>query len=127
MHRLVASFRYAFYGLDYLFRSQPNARIHFGITTGVIIVGIWLGLAARDWALIAVAAGLVFTAEAFNTALEAAVDLVSPSEHPLAKVAKDVGAGAVTLAALAAVVVGLLVLGPPLWERLFLWLNSGPR
>jgi diacylglycerol kinase (ATP) len=119
MRRLVASFRYAFAGLSYLLRTQPNARIHLLITLAVVIVGLWVGLPARDWAVIALTVGLVLVAEAFNTALEALVDLVCPEQHPLAGVVKDVGAGAVTLAALAAVMVGVLVLGPPLWGRLF--------
>jgi diacylglycerol kinase len=68
--------------------------------------------------VIVLAAGLVLSAEALNTALEATVDLASPEQHPLARVAKDVGAGAVTLAAITSVLVGLLILGPPLWERL---------
>jgi undecaprenol kinase len=119
MYRLLASFRYAFSGLNHFFRSQENARIHLIITAAVLVLGLWLGLAARDWAVIAVAIGLVFTAEAFNTALESAVDLVSPEWHPLARVAKDVSAGAVTIAAICAVAVGLLILGPPLWARLF--------
>jgi diacylglycerol kinase (ATP) len=119
MRQLVASFRNAFAGLGYLFRTQRNARIHVAITAGVVILGAWLELTRGDWAVVAAAAGLVFATEAFNTALEAAVDLVSPERHPLAQLAKDVSAAAVTLAAIAAVVVGLLVLGPPLWERLF--------
>jgi diacylglycerol kinase (ATP) len=118
MRRLVCSFRYAFAGLAFLFHSQPNARIHLAITGLVVVVGLWLGLPARDWAVIALTVGLVFTAEAFNTALEAAVDLASPQQHRSAQVAKDVGAAAVTLAAITAVIVGLLLLGPPLWERL---------
>jgi diacylglycerol kinase len=61
---------------------------------------------------------MVFTAEFINTAIEAVVDLASPVHHPLAKVGKDVGAGAVLISALAAVLVGLLILGPPLWARL---------
>jgi diacylglycerol kinase len=61
---------------------------------------------------------MVFTAEFINTAIEAVVDLASPVHHPLAKTGKDVGAAAVLLAALAAALVGLLILGPPLWERL---------
>jgi diacylglycerol kinase len=60
---------------------------------------------------------MVFTAEFINTAIEAVVDLASPVNHPLAKVGKDVGAGAVLVAALAAALVGLLILGPPLWAR----------
>ncbi len=119
MHRLAASFRYAFAGLGYLFRTQPNARIHLLLTLAVLAVGLWLGLPARDWAVIALTVGLVLMAEAFNTALEALVDLACPGQHPLAGRAKDVGAGAVTLAALAAALVGLLLLGPPLWGRLF--------
>jgi len=119
LRRLATSFRYALAGLGYLFRSQPNARIHLTITAMVVGVGLWLGLPARDWAVIAVTAGLVFAAEAFNTALESAVDLVTSERHPQARAAKDVGAAAVTLAALAAVVVGVLLLGPPLWARLF--------
>jgi diacylglycerol kinase (ATP) len=117
--RLATSFRPAFAGLGYLIRSQPNAQIHLSITAAVAVLGLWLGLPARDWAVIAVTVGLVLTAEAFNTALEAAVDLASPDRHPLARVAKDVGAGGVTLAAATAVIVGLLILGPPLWEKLF--------
>jgi diacylglycerol kinase len=117
--RLVTSFRYAFAGLGYLWRTQPNVRIHAAITLAVIAAGLWLGLPRRDWAVIVVTVGLVLVSEALNTAVEATVDLASPQPHPLAKVAKDVGAGAVVLSASAAVLVGLLLLGPPLWTRLF--------
>ena len=103
----------------YLFCTQPNARVHLAITGAAVVIGLWVGLPARDWAIIALTVGLVLAAEAFNTGAEALVDLVSPEQHPLAKTAKDVSAAAVVLAALAAVVVGLLVLGPPLWEKLF--------
>lgn len=61
---------------------------------------------------------LVWVAEFANTAIEAAVDVASPDHHPLAKVAKDVSAAAVLIAVLAAVIIGLLVLGPPLWARI---------
>jgi diacylglycerol kinase len=61
---------------------------------------------------------MVFTAEFINTAIEAVVDLASPVQHPLAKVGKDVGAGAVLVSALAAALIGLLILGPPLWARM---------
>jgi diacylglycerol kinase len=63
---------------------------------------------------------MVFTAEFINTAIEAVVDLASPVQHPLAKVGKDVGAGAVLVSALAAALIGLLILGPPLWARVVL-------
>ena len=61
---------------------------------------------------------MVWTAEFLNTALEAVVDLASPQHHPLAKVGKDVGAAAVLIAAAASVIIGLLLLGPPLWAKL---------
>ena len=119
MQRLCDSFCYAFSGLRYLVCSQPNARIHLAIAVVVVAMGAWLGLPVRDWAVIVLVVGLVLTAEAFNTALEAVVDLCSPEPHPLAKVTKDVGAAAVLLAALTSLIVGVLLLGPPLWARLF--------
>jgi diacylglycerol kinase len=81
-------------------------------------MGLWLGISPGNWAVIILTIAMVFTAEFINTAIEALVDLAMPMHHPLAKVGKDVGAGAVLVAALAGVVVGLLILGPPLWTRL---------
>ena len=101
-----------------MLRTQRNTWIHALISVAVFFVGLWLGLNRLEWTAIIIAGTLVWTAEFFNTAVEAIVDLVSPEQHPLAKVAKDVGAAAVLIAALAAVLIGLLVLGPPLWERL---------
>jgi diacylglycerol kinase (ATP) len=115
---LLSSFKYAFAGLAYLVRTQRNARIHLGISLVVIVLGFWSGLSRTEWAIIALTIGLVLAAESFNTVAEAAVDLASPQFHPLAKIAKDVAAGAVLLMAIAAVVVGLLILGPPLWRAL---------
>lgn len=115
--RLLA-FKYAFHGWRYVIRTQRNAWIHAWMTMLVVLVGLWLRLPARDWAVLLVTITLVWTAEFINTALEAVVDLASPSRHPLAKVGKDVGAAAVLLAALTSVVVGLLILGPPLWAKL---------
>lgn len=84
----------------------------------VILLGFWLQIPPHDWAVLVLAIAMVFTAEFINTAIEAVVDLASPQKHPLAKVGKDVGAGAVLVAALAGVLIGLLILGPPLWARL---------
>lgn len=86
----------------------------------VLIVGLWLHLSTQDWALIIFAITLVWIAEFLNTSLEAVVDLASPQQHPLAKVGKDVGAAAVLIAALGSVLIGLLILGPPLWRKLTL-------
>ena len=116
----IASFRYAFQGWGYVLRTQRNTWIHSAIATAVFIIGLWLQLTARDWAVIILTAAFVFSAEFINTAIEAVVDLATAEHHPLAKVGKDVGAAAVLVAALAAVLVGLLILGPPLWQRIVL-------
>ncbi len=114
----IASFRYAFHGWSHVLRTQRNAWIHSGIATAVFIVGLWIGLPPRDWAVIILTIAMVFASEFLNTAIEAVVDLASPDKHPLAKIGKDVGAAAVLVAAIASVLVGLLILGPPLWLKL---------
>ena len=113
-----ASFRFAFAGVRLMLLSQPNARLHAGATLLVVIVGSWLGLGRVEWALLVLVMGLVWVAESINTAIEAVVDLASPELHPLAKRAKDVAAAAVLAGALTAIIVGLLILGPPLWTKL---------
>ncbi len=114
----LASIRNGFHGWGHAMRTQQNARIHAVVTAVVVLVGVWVGLPARDWAIIILTAAMVFAAEFLNTAIEAVVDLVSPKRHPLAKVAKDVGAAAVLIGALAAVLIGVLILGPPLLAKL---------
>jgi diacylglycerol kinase len=114
----LQSFRNAFRGWWYVLRTQRNAWLHVAIAAVVFSLAFWLGLGPHDWALIILTTAMVFTAEFVNTAIEAVVDLASPGKHPLAKVGKDVGAGAVLIAALAAVFIGALILGPPLWARL---------
>lgn len=115
----LAAFRYAFTGWWHVLRTQRNAWIHALASGLVILIALWLGMDRLSWALLLLAIGLVWLAEFLNTALEAVVDLASPGQHPLARVGKDVGAAAVLIAALTAALIGLLVLGPPLWHRLF--------
>ncbi len=98
---------------------EPNARVQAFAALVVVALGVWLGVGRRDWALLVLAIGLVLSGEAANTALEALADRVAPDRHPLVAKAKDVAAGAVLIAAVAAALMGLLVLGPPLWARLF--------
>jgi diacylglycerol kinase (ATP) len=112
------SFGHAFRGWGFVIKTQKNAWLHAIITTMVILLAIWLQLPARDWAVLVLTIALVWSAEFFNTAIEAVVDLASPANHPLAKTGKDVGAAAVLIAALAAAIVGLLILGPPLWVKI---------
>jgi len=114
----IESFGHAFQGWGHVLKTQHNAWIHAVIATAAFFAAFWLKLPARDWAVIILTAAMVFTAEFINTAIEAVVDLASPQKHPLAKVGKDVGAAAVLITALAAVLIGLLILGPPLWAKL---------
>ncbi|HEX5177508.1 MAG TPA: diacylglycerol kinase family protein [Chthoniobacteraceae bacterium] len=110
----IASFANAFRGLTILLATQANARVHAVITIVVILLGWWLALTALEWAAVIGAIGLVWLAEGFNTALEFFVDLVSPEINPKAGVVKDVAAGAVLAASLAALAIGALILGPKL-------------
>ena len=116
---LLESFRYAFAGLAYALRTQRNTRIHLTIAAGAVALGLWLGLSLTQWAVLVLTIGSVLVSEMLNTVAETLVDLVSPGYHPLAKVVKDVTAGAVLLTAIISIIVGLLILGPPLWARLF--------
>lgn len=120
----IQSFRHAFSGWWYVIRTQRNAWIHLVVSLLVIMLGIWLGLNVRDWAVIVIAIAMVWTSEFLNTALEAVVDLASPEHHHLAKVGKDVGAAAVLIAALGSALIGFLILGPPLLVQLQTWLHK---
>lgn len=116
--RLLRSFRYALRGLRRLVRTQANARIHLAATLGVLLLGMYAELALAQWALLVLAIGLVWTAEALNTAVETLADCVTEDYHPLIEKAKDVAAAGVLLAALTAAGVGLLVLVPALVKKL---------
>ncbi len=118
LHSRAQSFQAAFSGWWHVIRTQKNAWIHAIVSLVVITLSLWLRLDHHDWALIIIAIAMVWTAEFINTALEAVVDLASPQRHALARVGKDVGAAAVLIAAVSAALIGILIIGPPLWERL---------
>lgn len=112
IHSWLAAARFALCGLAYAWRTQRNFRIESGCA--VLALGLALALSA-PLAPIALACALVLALELVNTGLEALVDLVSPEFHPLAKVAKDAGAGAVLLASVFALLVGAWEFLPRLW------------
>jgi diacylglycerol kinase len=111
-------FGFALRGLRVLIATQWNARIHAAITLLVVALGFLLGISAAEWCALIFAAALVWTTEAMNTALEFALDAVSPGYHEWVGRAKDLAAGAVLVAVTCAVLIGLIVLGPPLWKLL---------
>lgn len=114
---LFESVRYASAGIYFMLRTQRNMRIHVAVGFTAFSLALWLGVAPLELAAIAIVSTMVVIAEMFNTAVENAVDLATHRRHPLAKAAKDVAAAAVLCASLLAVLVGLLILGPRLWER----------
>ena len=119
VRRRIASFGYALEGWWHVLRTHPNAWIHAVISLIVFAIAFWLDLSSTEWAILILTTTVVWMAEFINTALEAVVDLTMPEVHPLAKAAKDVAAAAVLVGAIGAVVIGLLIMGPPLWQRLF--------
>lgn len=108
----IRSFGHAFNGMRILLLSQHNAWIHAVATVVVVFAGFYFHLARTEWLWILVAIVSVWTAEAFNTAIEYLTDLASPDFHPLAGKAKDVAAGAVLITAIGAAVMGLMIFGP---------------
>lgn len=110
-------FRAALAGVAEAFRTQRNMRIHAVAAVAAAGLGVWLGLARWEWVVLVFCLSLVPALECVNTALEATVDLASPSRHPLAKRAKDCAAAAVLLASSGTAAVGALLFLPKLLAR----------
>lgn len=103
---LISSLSFAIQGIFYCFRTQRNFRVHILAAAAVFILAWRLGLTDVEVLILALTVVLVLLAEMFNTAMETVVDLVSPEYNPLAKVAKDIAAGAVLIAAIISLAVG---------------------
>ena len=108
----LRSFRYALRGIGVMLRTQHNAWVHVLATLAALVAGLLLQISTSEWLAIILAVVAVWTAEAFNTALEFLCDVASPEFHPMVERAKDVAAGAVLIAAIGAVCIGLLVFAP---------------
>lgn len=121
---LIASFADAIRGLRIVIATQRNFRIHVA-AAALVLLGAWyLDVSTLQLGLLVLTIALVVITEAVNTALERAVDLVTQEYHPTARAAKDIAAGAVLLAVLVAIMVGLIILGPRLWHLLSQLVNS---
>lgn len=112
VRKRIESFGHAFRGLGTLVKSQMNARIHLTATIAVVALATALRVTALEWAILALATGLVWAAEALNTAVEFLADRVAPERHELVKKAKDTAAGGVLAASIAAAATGLLIFLP---------------
>lgn len=114
----LMSFSYAFKGIREVFKTQHNAWIHLVVAGLVAASGFWLDLSQVEWMAVILATGLVFAAETFNSAIELMVDKISPHHDPLAGKIKDMAAGAVLFAAIAAAIIGFIIFAPKLMEFL---------
>lgn len=114
----LASLGYALAGWIYMLRRQKNTRLMSVASIAVLLLALWLALPPLELAILILTITIVWLTEFLNAGIEAAVDLASPQVHPMAKVGKDVAAAAVLLGVVASVLIGLLLLGPPLLARL---------
>ncbi len=106
---IIESFNYAIEGIIHVLRTQRNMRIHFAIAIGVLVAALAFDVSRLELIALLLAIAFVLIAEMVNTAIEAAVDVASTSFDPMAKLAKDIGAGAVLIAAVNAIAIGYLV------------------
>ena len=111
------SFNFAFEGIIHVLRTQRNMRIHFAIATVVLIAAVWTGVDRVELIALLLAISFVLIAEMINSALEAGIDVATTSFDPLAKLAKDIAAGAVLIATVNAVAIGYLVFSEQIVER----------
>ena len=114
------SFTHAGRGLFIFLKSTHNVWIEIFIFVLVVFAGLFFKIMKVEWILIFIVSGIVFISEAFNTAMEIDMDLTSPTYHPYAKDTKDVAAGAVLLASILAVIVGIMIF----WPYLQLWMGK---
>ncbi|MEM6283286.1 MAG: diacylglycerol kinase family protein [Chloroflexota bacterium] len=117
----VDSLGYALAGWLYMLRWQRNTWLMGAATPIVIVLAAWLRVSLTGWALLSISITIVWLTEFMNAAVEASIDLTTSEFHPMAKVGKDVAAAAVLLGVVNSVIVGLLVMGPPLWTKVNGW------
>lgn len=113
-----SSLGYALAGWLYMLRRQKNTRIQAVASIGILSLALWLQISFISMAVLILAITVVWMAEFLNAAVEAAINVATMELHPMAKVGKDVASAAVLLGVVASILIGLLLLGPPLLARL---------
>lgn len=112
LHKRLKSFVYAFQGLGSFLKKEHNAWIHCMAIIVVVSAGLYYHITTTEWCIVLLCFGLVLSAEAFNTAIERLVNLVSPDFHPIAGDVKDVAAGAVLICAIVSAIIGCIIFIP---------------
>lgn len=115
IRKALKSFRYAGVGMYDLFRQENNAKIHLIAAALIVIAGFWFSLSVTEWCIIIIQVALVWSAEAFNTAIEKLADTVTSDYHPSIKIVKDVAAAGVLILAISAVIVAAIIFFPKIW------------
>jgi diacylglycerol kinase (ATP) len=112
--KLIDSFNYAIEGIIYAIRTQRNMKIHMLVTIMVLTASFFFDLSKVELLIITITITLVIVSEMINTAVECAIDATTNFYHPLAKIAKNVAAGAVLVTAINSVLVAYVIF----WDRL---------
>jgi diacylglycerol kinase len=112
LKRLRKSFAHAWQGIRFVWSSEQNFRIHTGAAAAAIALGVMLSISIFEWIIVILLISGMMALETMNTAIEKAVDLVTPEYHPLAKISKDAAAGAVLVYAIGAFIIGCLIFIP---------------
>ena len=110
--KLINSFKYALSGIKSAFKTEQNMKIHLLIMEIVILMALILNISFNEWLIVLICFMVVISSELFNTALEKCVDLASPNKNEIAKLAKDVSAGAVLITAIFAAIIGIIIFLP---------------
>lgn len=111
-YSIIKSFTFALQGIKTALRKEPNLRIHAALAGLALIAAALLGFTSVEWLVLLITIFLVLILELVNTVFEALIDLVGPDQKPAARIAKDISAGVVLLAAILSVVVGLVLFLP---------------
>lgn len=114
---MLRSFKYAFRGIYELVRNENNAQFHFLSTVLVIITGFYLKLSPPEWSVIIILIGLVWSAEAFNSAIEKLCDFVSPERREIIRKIKDMSAAGVLFLSIAAAIIALIIFIPKILNK----------
>ena len=110
--RLIRSFGYAIHGIRLMIRQEQNAKIHLTAILLVVVAGFIFHLSLLEWLIVVIVSGGVFAAEAINTSIEALSDTIAPEYNKNIKQVKDFAAGAVLVAAITAIIAGLIIFVP---------------
>ena len=116
LQKRIKSFRYAIQGIKSFISKEHNAWIHCTAIVLVSLAGYYFSVTATEWTVLILCFAMVLAAEAFNTAIERLVNLVSPGYHPMAGDVKDIAAGAVLICAIGAAIIGSIIFLPYLLE-----------